>query len=110
MAPLPSPSRSIAASECSTVKAFSGLKSATLSSAKSYTSMSSVQNGSLVQCMLGPNPISNLKFETFGYLPALSEEDIVKQVDYMIREKLIPCLEFGPVGVISRTNNRSCGY
>ncbi|KAG0570590.1 hypothetical protein KC19_6G173200 [Ceratodon purpureus] len=99
----------VGSSESTSVKAFSGLKSATLVSAKSQT-LSSVQNGSRVQCMQVWNPTGNLKFETFSYLPALSEQDISKQVDFMIRQKLIPCLEFDPVGVISRTNNRSPGY
>jgi len=56
------------------------------------------------------NPIDNLKFETLSYLPALSDDAIAKQVDYMIQQKLIPCLEFDPVGTVSRENNRSPGY
>eukprot|EP00889_Picochlorum_renovo_P005363 jgi/Picre1/32393/NNA_007739.t1 len=31
------------------------------------------------------NPIDNKFFETFSYLPPLSEEEIIKQVDYIVR-------------------------
>ena len=33
-------------------------------------------------------------FETFSYLPPLTDEEIAKQVDYIIRQGWIPCLEF----------------
>ena len=33
-------------------------------------------------------------FETFSYLPALSDEEITKQVDYIVRNGWTPCLEF----------------
>ena len=33
-------------------------------------------------------------FETFSFLPPLSETDISKQVDYMVRNSYTPCLEF----------------
>ena len=35
-----------------------------------------------------------LQFETFSYLPALSDDDIKKQIGYMLRKGLTPCLEF----------------
>ena len=34
------------------------------------------------------------KYETMSYLPQLSADDIRKQIDYMIRNKWTPCLEF----------------
>ena len=40
------------------------------------------------------NPIDNKFFETFSYLPPLSEEEIIKQVDYIVRNGYTPCLEF----------------
>jgi ribulose-bisphosphate carboxylase small chain len=43
------------------------------------------------------NPYNNLKFETLSYLPPLSDEQIAKQVEFMIRQNLIPCLEFDKV-------------
>jgi ribulose-bisphosphate carboxylase small chain len=43
------------------------------------------------------NPIGMTKFETVSYLPDLTDDQIAKQVDYMIRQNLIPCLEFDVV-------------
>jgi ribulose-bisphosphate carboxylase small chain len=40
------------------------------------------------------NPIDNKKFETFSYLPPLSDAAIAKQVDMVIAKNLAPCLEF----------------
>jgi ribulose-bisphosphate carboxylase small chain len=103
-------SAGVSSSESTSVRAFSGLKSATLFSAKSQ-SLSSVQNGSRVQCMQVWNPIGMTKFETFSYLPDLTVDQIAKQVDYMIRQKLIPCLEFDVnADGVSRANNQSPGY
>ncbi|XP_073385081.1 ribulose bisphosphate carboxylase small subunit, chloroplastic-like [Physcomitrium patens] len=103
-------SSAVMTSEASSVKAFSGLKSATLFSSKAQT-LSSVQNGSRVQCMQVWNPIGMTKFETFSYLPPLSDDAIAKQVEYMIQQNLIPCLEFDVnANGVSRTNNSSPGY
>jgi ribulose-bisphosphate carboxylase small chain len=33
-------------------------------------------------------------FETFSYLPPLTDDQIAKQVDYIIRSGWTPCLEF----------------
>lgn len=33
-------------------------------------------------------------FETLSFLPPLSEQDIAKQVDYMVGNGWVPCLEF----------------
>ena len=40
------------------------------------------------------NPINNKKFETFSYLPPLTDAQISKQVDMIIPKGLSPCLEF----------------
>lgn len=69
-----------------------------------------VSNGSRVHCMKTWNPFNNKKFETFSYLPPLSEESIAKEVDYMISKGWIPCLEFDEVGEIRRTNSQMPGY
>jgi len=39
-------------------------------------------------------PIGNKFFETFSYLPPLSDQAIAKQVNYLINNRLTPCLEF----------------
>ncbi|XP_024372292.1 ribulose bisphosphate carboxylase small subunit, chloroplastic [Physcomitrium patens] len=89
--------------ESSSVKQFSGLKSTTLFASKARR-LSSVHNGSRVQCMQVWNPIGQPKFETFSYLPPLTDDQIAKQVDFMIQQNLIPCIEFDTVGSVSRTN------
>ena len=33
-------------------------------------------------------------FETFSYLPPLTDEDISKQIDYIVKNAYIPSLEF----------------
>ncbi|XP_024404224.1 ribulose bisphosphate carboxylase small subunit, chloroplastic [Physcomitrium patens] len=109
-AALSAASSAVSTSESTSVKAFSGLKSTTLFSSKAQT-LSSVQNGSRVQCMQVWNPIGMTKFETFSYLPPLSDDAIAKQVEYMIQQKLIPCLEFDVnANGVSRANNSSPGY
>ncbi|KAG7667002.1 hypothetical protein Ndes2526B_g04508 [Nannochloris sp. 'desiccata'] len=39
-------------------------------------------------------PLNNKFFETFSFLPPLSEGEVSKQVDYMVRNGFTPCLEF----------------
>jgi ribulose-bisphosphate carboxylase small chain len=53
-----------------------------------------VSNGCTTRQMLVWEPVDNKFFETFSYLPPLSDDDIAKQVDYVIRQGWIPCLEF----------------
>nr|prf RuBisCO small subunit [Euglena gracilis] len=40
------------------------------------------------------NPVNNKFWETFSYLPPLSDAEIAKQVDMIIAKGWIPCLEF----------------
>ncbi|GAB2299985.1 hypothetical protein Dimus_034031 [Dionaea muscipula] len=68
-------------------------------------------NGSRIKMMLVWPPEGKLKFETLSYLPPLSQEELTKEVDYLLGKKWIPCLEFTVgQGHISRDNNRSPGY
>ncbi|MEW5298396.1 MAG: hypothetical protein WDW38_000871 [Sanguina aurantia] len=39
-------------------------------------------------------PNNNKYFETFSFLPPLTDDQIAKQVDYMIANTFTPCLEF----------------
>lgn len=56
-------------------------------------------------------PIEGIKkFETLSYLPPLSVEQLLKQIEYLIRSKWVPCLEFSKVGFVYRENARSPGY
>ena len=43
-------------------------------------------------------PIEGVKkFETLSYLPTMKDEALLKQIEYLLRSKWIPCLEFCPV-------------
>eukprot|EP00798_Chlamydomonas_sp_ICE-L_P020562 gene20562-27354_t len=39
-------------------------------------------------------PMNNKQFETFSYLPPLTDMEISRQVDYLVNNGYIPCLEF----------------
>jgi ribulose-bisphosphate carboxylase small chain len=39
-------------------------------------------------------PDNNKMFETFSYLPPLSDDQIARQVDYIVNNNWTPCLEF----------------
>ncbi|HBD5633550.1 TPA: ribulose bisphosphate carboxylase small subunit, partial [Escherichia coli] len=66
--------------------------------------------GLKVQCMQVWPPYDNKKWETLSYLPPLSPEQILKQVDYLLRNKWVPCLEFDEDAYIKREYHRSPGY
>ncbi|KAF2309447.1 hypothetical protein GH714_002609 [Hevea brasiliensis] len=94
---------------------YSGLKANTtkqLFPANESTAWSSktVSNGSRTHCMKTWNPINNKKYETLSYLPALSDDSIAREIDYMIKKEWIPCLEFDEVGHVHRENSRMPGY
>jgi ribulose-bisphosphate carboxylase small chain len=40
------------------------------------------------------DPYHNIKFETLSYLPPLTDEQIQKQVDYLLRNGWVACIEF----------------
>jgi ribulose-bisphosphate carboxylase small chain len=52
-------------------------------------------NAGRIKCMKVWPPIGNIKkFETLSYLPPLTNEQLSKEVDYLIRKGWVPCLEF----------------
>jgi ribulose-bisphosphate carboxylase small chain len=55
-----------------------------------------VTNGSRVQAELFNvvDPYHNIKFETLSFLPPLTDEQIQKQVDYLLRNGWVACIEF----------------
>ncbi|MQM06276.1 hypothetical protein Taro_039095 [Colocasia esculenta] len=67
-------------------------------------------NGGRVQCMQVWPPEGKKKFETLSYLPPLSVEALTKEVDYLLRNGWIPCIEFCNVGFVYREHHRSPGY
>ncbi|XP_051117114.1 ribulose bisphosphate carboxylase small subunit, chloroplastic-like [Andrographis paniculata] len=96
------------------VAPFVGLKSSAAfpvarKNSADITSLAS--NGGRVSCMKVWPTEGKRKFETLSYLPTLTREQLLKQVEYLLRLKLIPCLEFtiGPAFPY-RENHRSPGY
>ncbi|KAG1334789.1 ribulose bisphosphate carboxylase small chain, chloroplastic [Cocos nucifera] len=95
------------------VAPFTGLKSAsafpaTRRASNDFSKLPS--NGGRVQCMK-VWPIEGVKkFETLSYLPPLSVEALLKQIEYLLRSGWIPCLEFCKIGFVYREHHRSPGY
>merc|ERR1711981_1517898 len=56
------------------------------------------------------SPINGKKYETLSYLPQLSNDDIRKQIEYMIRNAWTPCLEFSDDGDIYMNTRMGPGY
>ncbi|GKE99368.1 ribulose bisphosphate carboxylase small chain, chloroplastic-like protein [Tanacetum coccineum] len=85
-----------APAQASMVAPFTGLKSnsAFPVTRKSNDFSSLPSNGGRVQCMKVWPPLGLKKFETLSYLPPLSEASLAKEVDYLLRNKWVPCLEF----------------
>jgi ribulose-bisphosphate carboxylase small chain len=56
-------------------------------------------------------PIGKKKFETLSYLPDLSDVELAKEVDYLLRNKWIPCVEFElEHGFVYREHGNTPGY
>ncbi|KAI9127798.1 hypothetical protein K1719_000791 [Acacia pycnantha] len=91
------------------LKAGAGLPVSKKNIITDITSLAS--NGSRINSMLVWPPLGLKKFETLSYLPPLSPESLLKEVDYLLRKGWVPCLEF-EVGnaFVHRENNRSPGY
>mmetsp|Transcript_8885 Transcript_8885/g.14412 ORF Transcript_8885/g.14412 Transcript_8885/m.14412 type:complete len:253 (+) Transcript_8885:28-786(+) len=56
------------------------------------------------------DPANNLKYETMSYTNVFTEQDIAAQINYMIQNGLIPCVEFDKGGQIFREHSRMPGY
>nr|GEZ34715.1 ribulose bisphosphate carboxylase small chain, chloroplastic-like [Tanacetum cinerariifolium] len=93
---------------------FTGLKSnvafpVTKKEKNDFSSLPS--NGGRVQCMKVWPPLGLKKYETLSYLPPLSEASLAKEIDYLLRNKWVPCLEFElEHGFVYREHHRSPGY
>ena len=96
------------------VAPFTGLKSSsafpvTRKANNDITSI--VSNGGRVNCMQVWPPIGKKKFETLSYLPDLTEVELGKEVDYLLRNKWIPCVEFElEHGFVYREHGSTPGY
>merc|ERR1712003_177410 len=56
------------------------------------------------------SPFNAKKYETLSYLPELSDADIAKQIEYMIKNKWTPCLEVAADGDIYLNTRMGPGY
>ncbi|KMT17519.1 hypothetical protein BVRB_2g037220 [Beta vulgaris subsp. vulgaris] len=99
--------------QASMVAPFTGLKSiAAFPVTKSSNDLSSLpSNGGRVQCMQVWPPLGKKKFETLSYLPPLTTEALLGEVQYLLNKGWIPCLEFEVKdGFVYREHNNSPGY
>ncbi|XP_056170307.1 ribulose bisphosphate carboxylase small subunit, chloroplastic-like [Syzygium oleosum] len=99
--------------QASMVAPFTGLKSASAfpATCKSDDITSLASNGGRVQCMQVWPPVGKKKFETLSYLPPLSREELLKEIEYLLRMNWVPCLEFElEKGFVYRKNHKSPGY
>nr|BBE70303.1 ribulose-1,5-bisphosphate carboxylase/oxygenase small subunit [Cenchrus purpureus] len=102
----------VMASSATSVAPFQGLKSSAgiLPVSRRVSSTGFVSNGGRIRCMQVWPAEGNKKFEALSYLPPLTSEQVLKQVDYLIRNNWIPCLEFSKVGFVYRENSRDPCY
>lgn len=56
------------------------------------------------------SPFDGKKYETLSYLPQLSNDDIAKQIDFMLRNKWTPALEFSDDADIYLNTRMGPGY
>ncbi|GMN38564.1 hypothetical protein TIFTF001_007791 [Ficus carica] len=99
--------------QASMVAPFTGLKSSAAFPINQKTNdiTTLASNGGRVQCFQVWPPRGLKKFETLSYLPDLTDEQLLKEIDYLLRKGWVPCLEFEVGNAwISRDNNRSPGY
>ncbi|MBT8694734.1 ribulose-1,5-bisphosphate carboxylase small subunit [Yersinia pestis] len=95
------------------VAPFTGLKSTSAFPVTKKTNeiTSLATNGGRVQCMQVWPPVGKKKFETLSYLPDLTQEQLGKEIDYLLRKGWVPCLEFDVHdGFVYRENHKSPGY
>ncbi|CAH9105595.1 unnamed protein product [Cuscuta europaea] len=105
--------RGASAAQATMIPPFTGLKSSAAFpvTKKSADITSIATNGSRVKCMQVWPPSGNKKFETLSYLPDLTYDQLYKQVEYLIRNEWIPCLEFElEKAFVYRESHRSPGY
>ncbi|KMT18551.1 hypothetical protein BVRB_2g026850 [Beta vulgaris subsp. vulgaris] len=99
--------------QASMVAPFNGLKSTVAFpvTKKNDDITSLASNGGRVQCMQVWPPLGLKKFETLSYLPPLTTEQLLAEVNYLLVKGWIPCLEFEVKdGFVYREHNKSPGY
>merc|ERR1712013_245030 len=76
----------------------------------SFTNINTSARVSHHRGMQAYSPINGKKYETLSYLPQLTNDDIRKQIEYMIRSNWTPCLEFSDDGDIYLNTRMGPGY
>ncbi len=104
-----------APAQATMVAPFTGLKSgAAFPTTRKNADITTIaNNGGRVSCMKVWPTEGLKKFETLSYLPPLTTEQLLKEVEFLLREDLVPCIEFelDPKNAFPhRENNRSPGY
>ncbi|KAF3679496.1 Ribulose bisphosphate carboxylase small chain 3, chloroplastic [Capsicum annuum] len=67
--------------------------------------------GNAAQASMVWPPINKKKYETLSYLPDLSDEQLLKEIEYLLQKGWVPCLEFKTEhGFVYREHHRSPGY
>jgi len=56
------------------------------------------------------SPFNAKKYETLSYLPALTDADMERQIEYMIKNKWTPCLEVAEDGDVYLNTRMGPGY
>ncbi|XP_055825778.1 ribulose bisphosphate carboxylase small subunit, chloroplastic 2 [Solanum dulcamara] len=106
--------RTNVAQASSMIAPFTGLKSAAsfpVSKKQNLDITSIASNGGRVRCMQVWPPINKKKYETLSYLPDLTDEQLLKEIEYLLRSGWVPCLEFElEHGFIYREHHKSPGY
>jgi hypothetical protein len=67
----------------------------------------SAQQQPLANPCIAPVLVSFRMFETFSYLPPLSDDQIARQVDYIVNNGWTPCLEFSEPE-LAYVSNENC--
>lgn len=88
-----------------------------LAAASSVAAKAAVRAPAANSRMMVWRPDNNKMFETFSYLPPLSDDQIARQVDYIVNNGWTPCLEFSQPDLAYVSNDNcvrmgdvSCNY
>jgi len=69
-------------------------RKSSLVAAPAHVASPAVSNVNKARDMMVWEPTNNKYFETFSYLPPLTDDQISKQVDFIVNSGFVPCLEF----------------
>jgi ribulose-bisphosphate carboxylase small chain len=85
-------------------------KPGNLQSSLSTKKMPAQRASPVAHSMQAYSPFNGKKYETLSYLPKLSNDDIMRQISYMIRNNWSPALEFSEDGDTYLNSAKGPGY